>query len=63
MIKVNTDKGAISVELEGSLQMLVADTGIILQAVYEGIKEQHENDAEAFRRIMLKLVNENAVMC
>lgn len=62
MIKVNTDKGQISVELEGTVIDLAADTGIILQGIYDGIKQIDEFAAKVFKHTILVYIAENRVM-
>lgn len=62
MIKVNTAKGEISVELEGPVIDLAADTGIILQGIYDGIKQIDEFAAKEFKHAILVDIAENRVM-
>lgn len=62
MIKVNTAKGAIYVEVKGSVIELAADTGMILQGIYDGIKQIDEFAAKEFKHAILVYIAENRVM-
>lgn len=50
MIKVNTNKGEVEVEMSGSVKEITADACVILQAVYMGLEEKNILAAISFRK-------------
>ena len=61
MIKFFTDKNEVSLEIEGNVPTLLADTACLIHAVYEAIKEKNEKLAKVYKEELTDAVKVGAV--
>ena len=62
MIKVNTDKGGVELEMSGTLEELSADAAVILQAIYTNLEERDILTAILFRNNVCNHIFEGRTM-
>ncbi len=62
MIKVNTNKGDVELEISGSVKELSADAAVILQAVYTGLEARGILTAILFRKNVCNHILEGRTM-
>ena len=56
MIEVKVSRKATEIAMEGELAVLLADTELILRAIYNAIKKEDADEAEYYKKVVQEKV-------